>query len=76
MVLTREGLRFAGRLWPCTIGRGGVRRDKREGDGATPAGVHRIVGLLYRPDRLRRPAPRAAPIGPGAQWGGAPGPRP
>ena len=39
MVLTREGLRFAGRLWPCTIGRGGVRRDKREGDGGTPRGI-------------------------------------
>jgi L,D-peptidoglycan transpeptidase YkuD (ErfK/YbiS/YcfS/YnhG family) len=23
---------------PCAIGRGGVRRDKAEGDGATPAG--------------------------------------
>ena len=75
MVLTREGLRFAGRLWPCTIGRGGVRRDKREGDGATPAGVHRIVGLLYRPDRLRRPAPWAEPIGPGDLWSDAPGDR-
>ena len=75
MVLTRAGLRFAGRLWPCSIGRGGVRRDKREGDGATPAGVHRIVGLLYRPDRLRRPAPWAEPIGPGDLWSDAPGDR-
>ena len=28
------------------------RRAKREGDGATPAGVHQFVGMLYRPDRL------------------------
>ncbi|MDF1726547.1 MAG: L,D-transpeptidase family protein [Sulfitobacter sp.] len=68
MVLTPAGVRFAGRLWPCTIGRGGVSRKKREGDGATPAGVHRIVGMLYRPDRLAPPAHWAVPIRPGDLW--------
>ena len=68
MVLTRQGLRFAGHVWPCTIGRGGVRTDKREGDGATPAGVHDIVGILYRPDRIARPVPWAVPIRPGDLW--------
>lgn len=68
MVLTPRGLRFAGRLWPCTIGRGGVTLDKREGDGATPRGLHRITGLLYRPDRLARPTPWAQPIRPGDLW--------
>ncbi len=68
MVLTRQGVRFMGRMWPCTIGRGGVRTDKREGDGATPVGVHRIVGLLYRPDRMARPTDWAVPIRPGDLW--------
>ncbi|MCC1491937.1 L,D-transpeptidase [Cognatishimia sp. F0-27] len=68
MVLTRGGVRFAGRLWPCTIGRGGVRVNKREGDGATPAGVHDIVGLLYRPDRMAKPVDWAVPIRPGDLW--------
>ncbi|WGW03983.1 L,D-transpeptidase family protein [Tropicibacter oceani] len=68
MVLTRAGLRFAGRLWPCTIGRGGVSADKREGDGATPVGCHHIVGMLYRPDRMARPADWAEPILPGDLW--------
>ncbi|MDU8911706.1 L,D-transpeptidase [Aestuariicoccus sp. MJ-SS9] len=68
LVLTRRGLRFAGRYWPCTIGRGRVEADKREGDGATPAGVHRIVGMLYRPDRIARPADWALPIWPGDLW--------
>lgn len=68
MVLTPAGLRFAGRLIPCSIGRGGVSAAKREGDGATPAGVHRIVGLLFRPDRIARPAPWAEPIGPQDLW--------
>ncbi len=52
LVLTPMGLRFGGRLLPCTRGRNGVTTAKREGDGATPAGLHRITGLLYRPDRL------------------------
>ncbi|SUZ32778.1 hypothetical protein ROE7235_02540 [Roseibaca ekhonensis] len=68
MVLTRTGLRFLGRRYPCTIGRGGIRADKREGDGATPVGTHRIVGMLYRPDRMARPTDWALPIGPRDLW--------
>lgn len=68
MVLTPRGLRFAGRVWPCVIGRGGISDDKREGDGATPAGLHRITGLLYRPDRMAQPTPWARPIRPGDLW--------
>ncbi len=68
MVLTPTGVRFAGRRFPCSIGKGGVTVGKREGDGATPAGVHRIVGLLYRPDRMARPAPWACPVGPVDLW--------
>ena len=68
MVLTPMGLRFAGRTFPCSIGRGGIRSDKREGDGATPRGVHGIVGMLYRPDRMAQPADWAVPIHPGDLW--------
>lgn len=65
---SRHGLRFRGRLYPCTIGRGGVSAQKREGDGATPAGRHRITGLLYRADRIPCPAPWARPIAEGDLW--------
>ncbi|MBK5925523.1 hypothetical protein CCR90_17480 [Rhodovulum sulfidophilum] len=68
LVLTPTHLRFAGRRFPCSIGRGGLTADKREGDGATPRGLHRIVGMLYRPDRLLPPAPWASPIGPADLW--------
>lgn len=68
LVLTPRGLRFHGRLIPCSIGRGGIRSDKREGDGATPRGVHRIVGMFYRPDRLVPPTDWAVPIGPRDLW--------
>ena len=70
MVLTPMGLRFHGRMFPCSIGRAGVVQDKREGDGGTPAGVLRITGALYRPDRLSasRVPVWAREIGPGDLW--------
>ena len=68
LVLTSRGVRFRGRLFPCSVGRGGVVADKREGDGGTPAGAHRITGMLYRADRIARPAGWARPIGPGDLW--------
>ncbi|WP_206338565.1 L,D-transpeptidase family protein [Antarcticimicrobium sediminis] len=68
LVLTPTGLRFAGRRLPCSIGKGGISAAKREGDGATPVGIHRIVGMLYRPDRIRRPNDWALPIGPRDLW--------
>jgi L,D-peptidoglycan transpeptidase YkuD (ErfK/YbiS/YcfS/YnhG family) len=70
MVLTPLGLRFMGRLFPCTLGRGGIVAAcaKREGDGGTPVGTHGIVGCLYRPDRLARPCDWALPIRPGDLW--------
>jgi L,D-peptidoglycan transpeptidase YkuD (ErfK/YbiS/YcfS/YnhG family) len=68
LVLTPGGLRFRGRRYPCTVGRGGLRATKREGDGATPVGHHRIVGMFYRPDRMARPAGWARPVGPRDLW--------
>lgn len=37
------------------IGRSGIGRTKREGDGRTPAGRFHPVAVLYRADRLARP---------------------
>lgn len=68
LVVTPQGVRFLGRRFPCVVGRGGIVGDKREGDGGTPVGVHRLVGMLYRPDRMARPADWALPIGRGDLW--------
>jgi L,D-peptidoglycan transpeptidase YkuD (ErfK/YbiS/YcfS/YnhG family) len=68
LVLTPKGVRFEGRLYPCSIGKGALSAAKREGDGATPIGTHRIVGMLYRADRIARPTPWARPIGPQDLW--------
>ena len=68
LVVTATGLRFHGRRFPCTIGRGGLTDAKREGDGATPCGAHRLPLVLYRPDRIGRPVPGARAIGPRDLW--------
>jgi len=75
IVVTGRMARFMGRRFPVTVGRGGIvpARAKREGDGATPAGAHRIVGCLWRPDRLARPCDWAVPIRPGDLWCDDPG---
>jgi L,D-peptidoglycan transpeptidase YkuD (ErfK/YbiS/YcfS/YnhG family) len=52
-----EGLLFAGSLVArVALGRGGIRADKREGDGGTPRGSFRPRRLWWRADRLPRPA--------------------
>jgi L,D-peptidoglycan transpeptidase YkuD (ErfK/YbiS/YcfS/YnhG family) len=48
---------------PCALGRGGISRHKREGDGATPAGRLVLVRGWYRADRLPRPV-TALPLRP------------
>jgi L,D-peptidoglycan transpeptidase YkuD (ErfK/YbiS/YcfS/YnhG family) len=41
---------------PCAIGRGGLTRRKREGDGGTPCGAFALRKLWFRADRVLRPA--------------------
>jgi L,D-peptidoglycan transpeptidase YkuD (ErfK/YbiS/YcfS/YnhG family) len=80
LTVTRDGkswrARFGPHLWRCAVGRGGVRPDKREGDGATPAGCWPLRRVLYRADRLDAPVVGcglpAAEIGPDDGWCDAP----
>lgn len=61
---------WEGRRWRCALGRGGVSRDKREGDRATPVGSFPIRRILYRPERILLPRCdlAVAPIARDAGW--------
>ena len=72
LVVGPWGARFAGRLMPCSLGRGGIvaADAKREGDLASAAGRWRLLGGYWRADRLARPATPLplAPLGPRQGW--------
>lgn len=70
----RGTLRWRGKDYPCTLGRSGISRNKREGDGATPIGAFALRTVLYRPDRLPRPVTRlpCTALDPSDGWCDAP----
>ena len=66
----RGWLTAGGRTVPVALGRGGIRANKREGDGGTPKGTFRPRQLWWRADRHIRP-PTLLPvraIGPEDAW--------
>lgn len=43
---------FSGSEYRCALGKGGVKKDKHEGDGTTSIGCFPIREIFYRKDRL------------------------
>ena len=59
----------------CAVGRSGMIRDKREGDGGTPVGVWPLRRVFFRPDQLDAPETklRVVELSPADGWCDAPG---
>ena len=71
IVVAAEGhLSWDGQRVRCALGRGGLRTDKREGDGATPIGSFALRRIFYRADRLPPPATGlpVQPLAPDMGW--------
>jgi L,D-peptidoglycan transpeptidase YkuD (ErfK/YbiS/YcfS/YnhG family) len=70
-IVHRDGrFALAGQIFRAALGRGGVRTDKQEGDGATPLGVLVLRRVLYRADRGPPPvcAVPVEPLAPDDGW--------
>lgn len=70
-------LHWAGRTFPCALGRGGIAALKREGDGATPLGRMRLMHGFFREGRapaMASPLPFRR-VRPGDGWCDAPADR-
>ena len=68
-------VRLGDEIWPCAVGKSGLIREKREGDGATPVGCWPLRRVLFRADRLSAPATGlpVAPLSPDDGWCDDPG---
>ena len=52
---TEKTLRFRSSLYRCSIGKGGLKENKEEGEGATPCGEFLLEKVFFRPDRILCP---------------------
>lgn len=43
-----------GKEYRCALGKGGISENKKEGDGATPAGTFPLCEVYYRADRVSK----------------------
>ena len=56
LLVTTSGIaEWRARRFRCALGRSGIVVEKREGDGATPAGTLSLSRVLYRLDRIAKP---------------------
>ena len=70
LIYSAGRLSWPGGAAPAACGRGGVRRNKREGDGASPAGSFALSHGFYRSDRIAVPPTRLpmAALQPNDAW--------
>ena len=45
---------FLKREYKCALGKRGVKKNKKEGDGSTPTGIYRFTNIYYRKDRIKK----------------------
>ena len=57
-------------VFKCSIGKNGLRKNKKEGDKSTPLGTFKIGNLYWRPDRVKKPETelKCIPIKKNMKW--------
>ena len=54
IIIKKRFLLYKGYKFKCSIGKSGIKENKREGDNATPKGIFSLGKFYYRPDRIKK----------------------
>ena len=54
IIIKNRFLLYKGYKFKCSIGKSGIKKNKREGDNATPRGFFFLGKFYYRPDRIKK----------------------
>jgi L,D-peptidoglycan transpeptidase YkuD (ErfK/YbiS/YcfS/YnhG family) len=54
IIIKNHFLLYKGYKFKCSIGKSGIKKNKKEGDKACPRGVFSFGKLYYRPDRIKK----------------------
>ena len=54
IIIKKRFLLYKGYKFKCSIGKAGVKENKREGDNATPKGIFSLGKFYYRADRIKK----------------------
>ena len=55
-------LHFHNKIYKCSLGKNGIKKNKKEGDGCTPEGTYSLGPLYYRSDRIKKLKTNFKPI--------------
>ena len=55
IVVKKSGyLNYKNLKYRCALGKGGIKKKKKEGDNITPSGVFKIIKIYYRADKIQK----------------------
>ena len=54
IIIKKRFLLYKGYKFKCSIGKSGIKKNKKEGDCATPRGIFSLGKFYYRPDRIKK----------------------
>ena len=56
MIIVKKSkyLKYKNLKFRCSLGKGGIREKKKEGDNITPMGIFKITSIYYRPDKIKK----------------------
>ena len=54
IIIKNRFLLYKGYKIKCSIGKTGIKKNKKEGDNASPKGIFSLGKFYYRPDRIRK----------------------